>query len=204
MVIKQDKNISELSGNLEGQFLIAMPSISDGCFERAVVLVCAHSDDGAMGLIVNLPTQDMVFADLLEQLEIVTGDGGEGAPMEVRNRPIHIGGPVSMSRGFILHTPDYFVRSSSVQVHSNICLTSTIDILKAILSGQGPQKSFVALGYAGWGPGQLENEFANNSWLNCPADRDLIFDCDVEAKYERALLKLGISSTHLSREAGHA
>ncbi len=107
-----------------------------------------------------------------------------------------------MSRGFILHTPDYFVNSSSVRVHNHVCLTSTIDILKAILHGQGPQQAFMALGYAGWGPGQLEDEFANNSWLHCSADYDLIFDSDVETKYERALLKLGISPIYLSRDAG--
>ena len=125
-------------------------------------------------------------------------------PTGILDHKIHIGGPVSTSRGFILHTPDYFVSSSSVRVHNNICLTSTIDILKAIVSSQGPQQVFMALGYAGWGPGQLETEFANNSWLNCPADCDLIFDADVETKYERALSKLGISPIYLSPEAGHA
>ncbi|MEO1607987.1 MAG: YqgE/AlgH family protein [Pseudomonadota bacterium] len=198
------QNISELSGNLEGQFLIAMPSISDGCFARSVIFMCAHSNDGAMGLIINLPAEDIVFADLLAQLEDLDKEVADIAPADICNRKVHIGGPVATSRGFILHSPDYFVSPSSVRVHRDICLTSTVDILKAILQGQGPRQSFMALGYAGWAPGQLENEFANNGWLNCPADCDLIFDDNIETKYERALSKLGISPSHLSAEAGHA
>jgi len=198
------KKVSELGENFEGQFLIAMPSVAAGCFARSVILICAHSDDGAMGLIINLQAQDVAFTDLLAQLDIAYDGLEETVPSHIRNRRIHIGGPVSTSRGFILHTPDYFVSSSSVRINNNLCLTSTIDILRAISSDKGPQKSFMALGYSGWAPGQLENEFANNGWLNCPVDCDLVFDDNIDSKYERALSKLGISPSHLSSEAGHA
>ncbi len=196
--------VSELGGNMEGQFLIAMPSISEGCFARSVVFLCAHSDEGAMGLIVNLPAQNVTFPSLLEQLELVDEGYATNAPCGISNRTVHIGGPVSTGRGFVLHSPDYYISSSSVRVRADVCLTSTIDILKAILDGKGPDRALLALGYSGWAPGQLEDEFADNGWLNCPSDPDLIFDDEHDTKYERALLKLGIRSSHLVGDAGHA
>ncbi len=203
MIATADK-MTELDGSLEGQFLIAMPSIADGCFARSVVFVCAHSDEGAMGLIVNLPSETVVFCDLLEQLDIIDDESADQAPAAVRGRPVYIGGPVSTSRGFVLHSPDYFVSSSSVRVCDDICLTSTLDILKAIAGGTGPERSLLALGYSGWAPGQLEDEFSNNGWLNCPADAKLLFDGDPRTKYERALMIMGVSSSHLSGQAGRA
>lgn len=196
--------ITELENSLEGQFLIAMPSISEGCFARSVVFVCAHSNEGAMGLIINLPAEGVSFEDLLRQLEIIDDDTAACTPTNINNRRICIGGPVSTSRGFVLHSSDYFISSSTVRVRRDICLTSTLDILKAISNGGGPKSSLLTLGYSGWSPGQLEDEFANNGWLNCPADPDLIFDTDHEKKYDRALSKLGINSLQLSDQAGHA
>lgn len=166
--------------------------------------MCAHSDEGAMGLIVNHEAKGVGFADLLEQLDIVEDDYTAGAPAEVHGRTVHLGGPVETSRGFVLHTPDYFVASSSVRVQDGICLTATLDILKAMLSGIGPQRALLALGYAGWAAGQLEAEFSDNGWLHCPADPDLVFDTELDTKYERALSQLGVNPSHLVSDAGHA
>ena len=197
-------SFAELSGNLEGKLLIAMPTITQGCFARSVVFVCAHSDDGAMGLIVNRPAHDIGFSKLLEQLDIVDEDFVASAPSDIHQRSVHIGGPVETSRGFVLHSPDYFVASSTVRVQPDFCLTSTLDILKAILSGRGPERSLLALGYAGWAPGQLESEFQHNGWLHCNASSDLVFNMDAESKYERALMQLGVDPSHLVSDAGHA
>ena len=200
-----DKNIARMEGSLEGNLLIAMPTISDGCFARSVVYMCAHSEEGAMGLIVNQAAPGVAFPDLLEQLDIVEEDYCASAPGDVYGRTVHVGGPVETSRGFVLHSPDYFVASSSVRVQDGICLTATLDILKAMLSGKGPEHALLALGYAGWSPGQLEAEISHNGWLHCQAEPDLVFDTQLESKYQRALSKLGVDDlSHLVSDAGHA
>lgn len=190
--------------NLEGQLLIAMPGMSDERFARSVVYICAHSDEGAMGLIINKPKDNLFFGDLLEQISLVDNDEPvELSELDAR-RPVHTGGPVETERGFVLHSPDYYTESATMAITDGICLTATTDILKAIASGSGPQRSIMALGYSGWAPGQLENELGANGWLNCPADADLVFAQDPAEKYDRALSKLGVSSSRLVTTAGRA
>ncbi len=189
---------------LDGQLLIAMPLMSDRRFARSVVYVCAHSKDGAMGLIINQRAPHISFPDLLEQLGIVPSDTGDGLSNEKLSMSIHVGGPVETGRGFVLHSSDYFADDSTLPIEDGVCLTATIDILKAIAAGKGPNKAMLALGYAGWSPGQLESEIQANGWLNCPADLGLIFNPDVESKYTRAFAKIGIDPSHLVSDAGHA
>jgi putative transcriptional regulator len=190
-------------GYLDGQLLIAMPVMSDPRFARSVIYVCAHSEDGAMGLVINQRASHISFPDLLERLSIVPSEE-ESRVSDVPSISIHVGGPVETSRGFVLHSSDYFANNSTLAIENGVCLTATIDILKAIAAGQGPNRAILALGYAGWSPGQLESEIQANGWLNCPPDMDLIFDSDVDAKYIRALAKIGIDPSHLVSDAGHA
>jgi putative transcriptional regulator len=189
---------------LDGQLLIAMPLMTDRRFARSVVYLCAHSEDGAMGLIINQRAPHISFPDLLERLGIVPSDTGDGLSNEKLSMSIHVGGPVETGRGFVLHSSDYFVNDSTLPIEDGVCLTATIDILKAIAAGEGPNKAILALGYAGWSPGQLESEIQANGWLNCPADLGLIFSPDVESKYTRAFAKIGIDPSHLVSDAGHA
>lgn len=189
---------------LDGQLLIAMPLMSDRRFSRSVVYVCAHSENGAMGLIINQRAPHISFPDLLERLGIVPSDTGDGLSNEKLSMSIHVGGPVETGRGFVLHSSDYFADDSTLPIEDGVCLTATIDILKAIAAGKGPNKAMLALGYAGWSPGQLESEIQANGWLNCPADLGLIFNPDVESKYTRAFAKIGIDPSHLVSDAGHA
>jgi putative transcriptional regulator len=191
-------------GYLDGQLLIAMPVMSDPRFARSVIYICAHSEDGAMGLIINQRASHISFPDLLERLGIEPANGEDGITEEVGRLSIHVGGPVETGRGFVLHSSDYFAEDSTLPNEDDVCLTATIDILKAIAAGNGPNRAILALGYAGWSPGQLESEIQANGWLNCPADADLIFDSNLEAKYVRALGKLGIDPSHLVSDAGHA
>lgn len=191
-------------GYLDGQLLIAMPVMGDPRFERSVIYMCAHSSEGAMGIIVNHPAGSIDFPGLLVQLDIIkTADQiklqEDAEPMKVLK-----GGPVDTGRGFVLHSNDFFIQDATLNIDDGICLTATIDILKAIASGAGPRHAILALGYAGWGPGQLENEIQHNGWLHCDADPELIFGGDVEEKYLRALRKIGIDPGMLSNEAGHA
>jgi putative transcriptional regulator len=190
--------------SLEGQFLIAMPSLREGPFARSVVYLCAHREDGAMGLIINHRADEIDFAELLVQLDIVPG--GEEIRLPPRAEAVRVlrGGPVETGRGFVLHSSDYGATDSTVKIADNVCLTATIDILRAIAKGTGPLHAVLALGYAGWGSGQLESEILANGWLTCPADPDLIFDSDYEHKYDRALAKLGVQAGWLSSDAGHA
>ena len=181
-------------GYLDGQMLIAMPSMGDDRFARSVIYVCAHSTEGAMGIVVNQPAAHISFADLLVQLEVVPA-----AELKVLK-----GGPVDTQRGFVLHSSDFFIENSTLPIDEGICLTATLDILKAIARGEGPQSAILALGYAGWAPGQLENEIQHNGWLHCTADAELIFGQDTGGKYEQALRKIGIALGMLSSEAGHA
>ncbi|MCT7662976.1 YqgE/AlgH family protein [Shinella kummerowiae] len=189
-------------GFLDGQFLIAMPGMADANFARTVVYICAHSDDGAMGFVINRP-QQLNFSDVLLHLDIVEEDEVIRLPGTTRDFPIRSGGPVESGRGFVLHSDDY-MSESSIPVSDDICLTATLDIVRAISRGRGPQRGLMMLGYAGWGAGQIESEIGANGWLSCPAQEELIFDKNLDSKYERALGLMGITPAMLSAEAGHA
>ena len=190
-------------GYLDGQLLIAMPSMTDQRFHRAVIYICAHSAEGAMGLIINQRAPHITLPRLLEQLEI-TATGSRPVTIRVGSMAVHLGGPVETSRGFVLHSSDYFAADSTLPIDESVCLTATIDILKAIATGGGPDRAILALGYAGWAPGQLEQEIQANGWLNCPADFEIIFDNDLESKYARALRRLGVDPSRLVGASGRA
>ena len=187
---------STRDGALKGQLLIAMPGMSDPRFDRAVIYLCTHSTDGAMGLIVNRLVDHINFPDLLQTLSIEP----RGTTRQI---PVHFGGPVETSRGFVLHTAD-FSKVTTVQVDERIGLTASIDVLQAIADGDGPRRSLLALGYAGWGPGQLDHEIQQNVWLHAPPDDDIIFGGDLDKKWKRAVEKLGFDLSLLSGTAGHA
>jgi putative transcriptional regulator len=204
MKIPRTRSRATGEGFLDGQLLVAMPLMSDRRFARSVVYLCAHSEDGAMGLIINQRAPHISFPDLLERLGIVPSDSEDGLSNDILSMSIHVGGPVETGRGFVLHSSDYFANDSTLPIEDGVCLTATIDILKAIATGEGPDQAILALGYAGWSPGQLESEIQANGWLNCPADPDLIFNPDVESKYTRAFAKIGIDPSHLVSDSGHA
>ncbi|MXN66108.1 YqgE/AlgH family protein [Stappia sp. GBMRC 2046] len=189
---------------LDGRFLVAMPGMEDGRFAHAVVYVCAHSEEGAMGIVLNQSASNITFADLLTQLEII--DDGEAIrlPSPADKMLVHRGGPVESGRGFVLHSDDFFIDSSTLPISDGICLTATLEILKAIAEGRGPDQAMLALGYAGWAAGQLETEIQANGWIIGPADPSIIFDQDNETKWQRALALMGIEAGMLSSEAGHA
>jgi putative transcriptional regulator len=189
---------------LDGQCLIAMPGMADTRFSRSVVYVCAHSEDGAMGIIVNKPAADTKFPDLLVQLEVIPPEELIRLPSQAERLQVLRGGPVETKRGFVLHSADFFLESATLPIDDGICLTATLDILRAIAIGSGPENAVLALGYAGWGAGQLESEIQANGWLHCAADPALLFDAGIETKYNRALHKIGIDPAFLSSEAGHA
>ena len=191
-------------GYLDGQLLIAMPAMGDDRFSRAVIYVCAHSSEGAMGIIVNQPAANISFPELLVQLEVIPAADRIELPTRAEELKVLKGGPVETGRGFVLHSADYFIENSTLPIDEGVCLTATLDILKAIARGDGPASAILALGYAGWAPGQLENEIQHNGWLHCSADPDLLFGTDNDAKYERAMRKIGIDLGKLSSEAGHA
>jgi putative transcriptional regulator len=184
------------SGYLAGQMLIAMPQMRDARFSRTVVYLCAHTKEGAMGLVINRKFNGLSFPDLLEQLNI------EATPL-CDPIKIHFGGPVEAGRGFVLHSTDY-VQETTLVVNDDVGLTATIDVLKAIANGEGPARSLLALGYAGWGAGQLDNEIRDNAWLSVEPDDDLLFGRDLDTKWERAIAKIGVDFSMLSGEAGHA
>ncbi len=204
MTVKRRSRQLAGSSYLEGQLLIAMPAMADKRFARSVIYMCAHSDEGAMGLIINQRAPNLNFPDLLERLQILDEDAEISVPSDMMDMAVHLGGPVEPERGFVLHSSDYFTPSSTLPIDDDVCLTATIDILKALAAGEGPDRAILALGYAGWAPGQLESEIHANGWLSCQADLELLFDLDVEDKYERALYKLGIDPIHLVNAAGHA
>jgi putative transcriptional regulator len=191
-------------GFLDGQMLIAMPSMGDERFARAVIYMCAHSADGAMGIIVNQPAAHISFSDLLVQLEVLPASDLIQLPLQAGGVKVLKGGPVDTQRGFVLHSADFFIENSTLPIDEGICLTATLDILKAIARGDGPASAVLALGYAGWAPGQLETEIHQNGWLHCAADLELIFGSDTEGKYALALKKIGVEVGMLSSEAGHA
>ncbi|MBL4613723.1 MAG: YqgE/AlgH family protein [Magnetovibrio sp.] len=181
---------------LVGSLLVAMPGMPDARFSKAVIYVCAHNDEGAMGLVINQAMSDLTFPDLLAQLNLVQTDPQAAVS-------IQFGGPVEQGRGFVLHSPDYLHESTQV-VDDDVALTGTMDILQAIAEGHGPKERILALGYAGWGPGQLDNEILANGWLTVEADREIVFNVELEDKWACALSKLGIDLSLLSQEAGHA
>ena len=198
------KSLVPEASSLAGQFLIAMPGMTDKRFARAVIYMCVHSDDTAMGIIINRRADNISFSELLEHLELAALPETNGEAHELADMPVHFGGPVETSRGFVLHTPDYQTQKRTLEVEKSVCLTATVDILQAIVQGKGPQRALLALGYAGWAGGQLEDEIRANGWLHCAADSDIIFDSAIEQKYERALWALGIDQGHLVSDAGHA
>ena len=191
-------------GYLDGQMLIAMPTMRDERFARTLIYVCAHSSDGAMGIVVNQPAPNIRFSELLVQLEVIPAAELIQLPPRAGVIKVLKGGPVETGRGFVLHSSDFFIENSTLPINDGICLTATLDILKAIARGKGPQSAVLALGYAGWAPGQLESEIQENGWLHCTADPELIFGSDIDGKYGRALRKIGIDPGKLSSEAGHA
>jgi len=191
-------------GYLDGQMLIAMPAMMDERFARSLIYICAHSSEGAMGIVVNHPAPNINFSDLLVKLNVIPVADVIRLPSGAGVVKVMRGGPVETERGFVLHSADFFIENSTLPIDDGICLTATIDILKAIARGDGPRSAILALGYAGWAPGQLETEIQGNGWLHCTADPELLFGPDIGGKYERALKKIGIDLGMLSSEAGHA
>lgn len=183
--------------DLTGKILIAMPGMGDPRFEHSVIYLCAHSEEGAMGLIVNKPSADVSMAALLEQLSITPSPG-------LGPRQVHFGGPVEMGRGFVLHSPDYMSGLTTLQVNDGFSMTGTLDVLETIARGDGPANWMAMLGYAGWGPGQLEEELAANGWLVCDATPELVFETADASKWGAALNSMGVSAHLLSAEGGRA
>ena len=181
---------------LDGKLLLAMPNMTDPRFERSVIYLCSHDASGAMGLIINRGFDNLTFPELLDQLSIEAGE-------DIEDVLVHNGGPVEPGRGFVLHSADY-VQDSTLIVSETLALTATVDVLTAIAKGHGPLHSLLALGYAGWGGGQLEKEIQANSWLTAEGDEEIIFYTELEQKWLRAMTMLGIDISMLSMEAGHA
>ncbi len=190
---------SDQRSYLSGQLLIAMPRMRDPRFARTVIYLCAHGPEGAMGLVVNRLVNSLSFHDLLQQLDIAEEDN----TLLGADRKVHFGGPVDTSRGFVLHSSDR-LEDGSLPIDDEVALTSTTDILRAIVRGNGPRHALLALGYAGWGPGQLEQELQDNAWMHVEADDALLFDDELDTKWERAFAKIGVRVGMLSGEAGHA
>lgn len=183
--------------DLAGKFLLAMPGLEDQRFDKSVILICAHSDEGAMGLIVNKPSRELSFAGLLEHLDIACAPEG-------RDIRVHVGGPVERGRGFVLHSRDYLGGAATMQIEGGYGMTATLDVLEAMARGEGPQNALLALGYTGWGPGQLESEIARNDWLTTEADATLVFSDDDRGKWVAALRGMGIDPMTLSAASGRA
>jgi putative transcriptional regulator len=191
------KSSREDDGHLTGMLLVAMPAMQDPRFAHSVIYLCAHSREGAMGLVVNQVVDNITLPHVIGQLGIEMPEQPE------QEAPVHFGGPVETSRGFLLHSPDYVLESTLV-IDDSFALTATVDVLKAIAEGKGPSRRFFALGYAGWAPGQLDREIQENGWLMVPADPDLVFSSDNETKWQRAMAKIGVDPSLLSTAAGHA
>lgn len=182
-------------GSLRNHFLVAMPSLEDPMFAHTITYICDHNEDGAMGLVINHELE-LRLGDIFDQLEI---DDTQG----LRRTAVMCGGPVQMERGFVLHPPSQQWQST-LQVSEDVSLTASKDIIQALASGEGPKQSLVALGYAGWGAGQLEAELAANAWLTLPADSQIIFNTPVEQRWQAAAAELGIDLNLISSTAGHA
>ena len=183
-------------GYLDGKLLVAMPNMSDPRFQKAVILLCAHSDTGAMGILLNRSLDALSFDDLLEQLDIPKTDKDS-------HINIHFGGPVDTERGFVVHSTD-ILYETTLKIGQDMALTATVDMLKTIAGGSGPESSFLALGYSGWGPGQLEQEIQENGWLVVDPDLDIVFGPELDMKWEVAIHKLGVDPSLLSGDIGHA
>lgn len=183
--------------SLAGTMLIASPSMGDPRFEHSVIYICAHSEEGAMGLIVNKPSKEVDMGDLLGQLKIAV------TPEAERIR-VHFGGPVEMGRGFVLHSDDFETPGVTQKLQEGLALTATVEILRAISRGRGPARAILALGYAGWSPGQLEAELQKNGWLSAPGDPELVFSSADEGKWAAALDAIGVSPAMLSGKGGSA
>jgi putative transcriptional regulator len=188
--------------SMKGKLLIAMPSIQGDDFGRSVVFMCEHNRDGAMGIVINKPAPRMFFTDIVDKLDI-SPEHGEISE-ETLLTPIMFGGPVKQFQGFVLHSSDYFSPVESLKITPDFALTATIDILRDIAKGKGPMRKLLALGYAGWSPGQLEEEIKRNGWLHCDADLNLVFSGNYEGLHWAALAKLGVDPRMLSADAGHA
>jgi putative transcriptional regulator len=184
------------TGYLDGKLLVAMPTMTDPRFERAVILLCAHSESGAMGILLNKTLDALSFTELLEQLDIP--EVGDASQIKV-----HFGGPVDTERGFVVHSTD-LLHDTTLVIGGGMALTATIDMLKSIAKGTGPDNSFLALGYAGWGPGQLEQELQQNGWLVVTPDMDIVFGAELDQKWQAAVTKLGVDPALLSGDIGHA
>lgn len=205
--LKDTQAPDRLSGNssfLDGQMLVAMPCMADERFARSVIYLCAHSEEGAMGIIVNQPSRVKNFPELLVQLNVISPDDLIRLPRRAGDVQVLTGGPVQTDRGFVLHSPDFHLDNSTMPIDDSVSLTATIDILRAIAAGRGPDRALLALGYAGWDAGQLEDEMQHNGWLHCPADPALLFDARLDSKYDRALRSIGVEPSRLSAGAGHA
>ena len=189
--------------SLKGQFLVAMPEMTDQRFKETVVYLVGHGDEGAMGLVVNQSLNDLRFGDILTELKLGDPDQLIRLSADVRERTVLRGGPVEKGRGFVLHSSDYFRNGNSYAVSDDVCLTATLDVLQAIAFKTEPSNAIFALGYCGWSPGQLESELLDNGWLTVPFSRDLLFDAPIELRYDLALAQLGINRANLS-VAGHA
>ncbi len=186
----------DTNSDLTGKLLIAMPTMGDPRFEQSVIFLAAHSDDGAMGLIINKPHGVLSLFDLVAQMDLEKTDKG-------RDLAVHFGGPVETERGFILHSNDY-QSADSLPAGSDFTMSATQDVLVALSTGRGPQDALIALGYAGWGPGQLETEIASNGWLTCDANPALVFHTDNHTKWEASLATIGVTPLTLSSQPGHA
>lgn len=189
--------------SLEGQFLVAMPDMDDERFAESVILLVGHGSEGAMGLVVNHELANLRFADILDELDLGDPDAVIRLPDSIRQRVVMRGGPVEKGRGFVLHSSD-FTSGNTYPVTAGVCLTATVDILKAMAFGPAPKSALFALGCCGWSPGQLEGEITDNGWLTAPFDSTLLFDTPVEERYEAALASLHITRASLSPDAGHA
>jgi putative transcriptional regulator len=188
---------TEKANFLQGKLLIAMPGMGDPRFEKSVIFMCSHSEEGAMGIIVNKPIEQLRFREMVERLDLNLND-------KTPDMPVLFGGPVENSRGFVLHSPDYKAEDATLSVLTDVSLTATMEILRELAGGAGPAKALFALGYAGWGPGQIESEIRLNGWVHCDADGTIVFDTNLDGKWRNALLRLGIDVTLLSSQAGRA
>lgn len=189
---------------LEGQMLVAMPSITDPRFARSVIYMCSHSEQGAMGLILTKLSDVISLPELLQQLDIIKSDAMSGLAPALMGSPVFLGGPVDRNRGFVLHSADYFSNATTSRVGNDVCLTASLDVLRALVEGTGPAHFTVALGYAGWSAGQLDTEIQQNDWLHCSADDELLYGLDAGLKYAHAMDRIGIDPAMLSLKAGHA
>jgi putative transcriptional regulator len=187
---------------MKGKLLIAMPSIQGDDFSQSVVFMCEHNADGAMGIVINKPAPRMFFDDLVEKLDVMPKEGKISD--DILQIPIFLGGPVKQFQGFVLHSMDYFSTTESLKISNDFALTASVDVLREIAKGKGPARKLLALGYAGWIAGQLENEILRNGWLHCDADMDLVFSGNYAGLHRAALAKLGVDPRMLSTDAGHA